>query len=85
MVVYSIVVTLVLAGMVYFSLRSNKSRSSDYREVCDRLEDCRTKVRECRDVLTDTSSGLEGSAKRLREIAKKVQELEEIVNNHNPS
>lgn len=82
-VVYSIVATLLLA----ISFRANRNGSSKARVIAEELQrsreqadSIRTELGVCREILADSDNGLAGVIQRLREIAKEVEVLENIVN-----
>lgn len=83
LVIYSIIVTVLLA----ITLRANNNRDTKARELTAELQrsreqvsSIRTELGKCRTILTDNNEGLSSVIKRLREIAKEVEVLENIVN-----
>lgn len=81
-VIYSIVATMLLA----ISFRTNRNGSSKARAITEELQrsreqvdSVRTELGKCRKILADSDNGLSGVIERLREIAKEVEVLENIV------
>lgn len=81
--IYSIIVTVLLA----ITIRANNNGSSKARELTtelqrsrEQVDSIRTELGKCREILTDNNEGLSSVIKRLREIAKEVEVLENIVN-----
>lgn len=81
-IIYSIVATLLLA----VSFRANRNRSSKSRAIAEELQrsrekvdSIRTELGKCREILAGNDEGLSSVIKRLREIAKEVEVLENIV------
>lgn len=81
-IIYSIAATLLLA----ISFRTNRNGSSKVGAITEELQrsrekvdSIRTELGKCREILTGNDEGLSSIIERLREIAKKVEVLENIV------
>lgn len=81
--IYSIIVTVLLA----ITIRANNNRDSKVGELTaelqrnrEQVDSVRTELGKCRTILTDNNEGLSSVIQRLREIAKEVEILEDIVN-----
>lgn len=84
--VYSIIVTICFCFTFWLVVRTNKDGSSAARRAEDELRKSRetvgrirTELTDCRRVLTDSNEGLAGVIERLRVIAEKVEDMENII------
>lgn len=91
-IIYSFIVTVALLFSIWIIVRTTRDRSEDFGRTERELQDSRATVSrvrkelgECRRILSEGESGLDGVINRLRAIAKEVAVLEDIVNNRNPS
>ena len=86
-VLYSIATTLYI--LYTYTIRKNRTGSKQFTKLETELRRSRetiTEVRrgltDCRDILSRSNEGLEGTIERLRAIAEEVEALESILDSN---